>query len=133
MSQRPKPPILKAQKTPEPIDLQVGQLIKAQRLAIGMSLETLADAIGVTFQQVQKYEKGMNRVGSSRLVMIAAALHVTPAFFFADTKSAGTPELLTLVGMSGAVELLRAFAAIKGIETRRAIVLLLQSIAKQNS
>jgi transcriptional regulator with XRE-family HTH domain len=59
-------------KSPEPVDVQVGKLIRAQRQAIGWSQTQLADAIGLTFQQVQKYEKGFNRVGSSRLVQIAS-------------------------------------------------------------
>jgi transcriptional regulator with XRE-family HTH domain len=67
-------------------------------MALGISQEKLGDALGVTFQQVQKYEKGKNRVAPSRLAAIAATLQVTPAFFFADTKSTGTPEILTLVG-----------------------------------
>jgi transcriptional regulator with XRE-family HTH domain len=120
-------------KAPEPVDIQVGELIKAQRAAIGVSLGTLGDAIGVTFQQIQKYEKGTNRVSASRLVMIAATLQVTPAFFFPDAQGKPDPEILALISTNGAADLLRAFAAIRGVETRRAIVMLLQSIAERKS
>jgi transcriptional regulator with XRE-family HTH domain len=103
-------------------------MIKAQRMAIGMSLDALGNAIGVTFQQVQKYERGINRVGSSRLVAIASALQVTPAFFFADAKSGADPEIMTLIGINGAVDMLRAFAAIEDSGTRAALVALARAI-----
>jgi transcriptional regulator with XRE-family HTH domain len=120
-------------KAPEPVDVQVGQMIKAQRMAIGMSLDALGNAIGVTFQQVQKYERGINRVGSSRLVAIAAALQVTPAFFFADAKSGADPEIMTLIGIAGAVDMLRAFAAIGDSRTRAALVALARAIVEHVS
>jgi len=129
MPRKPRPSMAGGDKKPEPVDVHVGKLIKAQRLAIGMSLETLAAAIGVKFQQVQKYETGTNRVSASRLVAIAAALQVTPAFFFSDAKSGADPEIMTLIGIGSAPELLRAFAAIKDAGTRTAIVALARAIA----
>src|SRR5262249_17463699 len=69
-------------KAPEPKDKEVGQLIRAQRLVCRMSQTELANALGVTFQQVQKYEKGVNRVGAGRLAKIADTLGVPIAFFF---------------------------------------------------
>src|SRR5216110_3888267 len=69
-------------KAPEPKDREVGQLIRAQRLVCRMSQTELANALGVTFQQVQKYEKGVNRVGAGRLARIADVLNVPVAFFF---------------------------------------------------
>ena len=68
----------------EPMDLHIGQQIKIARIARKMSQETLADAIGVTFQQVQKYEKGVNRVSGSRLHQIADALSTHVESFFRD-------------------------------------------------
>ena len=67
---------------PDPIDVEVGGKIKAQRRLVGMSQDTLAARLGVTFQQIQKYEKGANRVSSSRLAMIAEVFGVPPAYFF---------------------------------------------------
>src|ERR1700730_16985966 len=72
----------KSQKSPLPKDIQIGQRIRAQRLNSGMSQTDLADRLDVTFQQVQKYEKGVNRVGAGRLEQIAEAIGVTPALFF---------------------------------------------------
>ena len=63
-------------KQPNPIDKQIGQRVRTQRLMIGMSQEKLGDALGVTFQQIQKYEKGTNRIGSGRLHQIASVLGV---------------------------------------------------------
>ena len=68
----------------KPVDVYVGAKVRARRLELGMSQEKLGVAIGLTFQQVQKYEKGRNRIGSSRLVQIANALDVPPAYFFED-------------------------------------------------
>jgi transcriptional regulator with XRE-family HTH domain len=64
-------------KTPDPVDIAIGQRIRSRRLAIGISQEKLGEALGLTFQQVQKYEKGTNRVGGSRMQQIAHALGCT--------------------------------------------------------
>jgi transcriptional regulator with XRE-family HTH domain len=73
---------------PNPIDVHVGSRIRLRRTLLGISQERLADAVGLTFQQVQKYEKGANRVSSSRLVDLANALDVAVPYFF-DEMSAG--------------------------------------------
>src|SRR6202521_1966027 len=80
-------------KAPEPKDREVGQLIRAQRLVCRMSQTELANALGVTFQQVQKYEKGVNRVGAGRLARIADTLGVPISFFFegSDVVRQGIP------------------------------------------
>ena len=69
-------------KGPNPIDIHVGSRMRMRRMALGMSQEKLAKALGLTFQQVQKYEKGANRMGSSRLQQAADVLGVAAAFFF---------------------------------------------------
>ena len=69
-------------KTPDPIDKYVGSRIRMRRIMLGMSQEKLGDALGLTFQQVQKYEKGTNRVGASRLQQIADVLQVHVSFMF---------------------------------------------------
>ncbi len=74
-------------KLPNPIDIHVGKRIRMRRLMLRMSQEKLADALGVTFQQIQKYEKGANRVGASRLQQIASALRVEVSFFFEGLPS----------------------------------------------
>ena len=72
-------------KSPEPKDIEIGRLIRAQRLLRGFSQTELANVIGVTFQQLQKYEKGVNRVGAGRLYRIADKLKVPVSFFFEGT------------------------------------------------
>ena len=72
---------------PNPIDVHVGQRIRQRRTLLGMSQETLAEAIGLTFQQVQKYEHGANRVGSSRLFDLARVLDVPITYFFEEMEA----------------------------------------------
>jgi transcriptional regulator with XRE-family HTH domain len=69
-------------KSPNQIDKHIGTRVRARRVMLGMSQEKLADALGLTFQQVQKYEKGVNRIGASRLLHIAGILDVSIEFFF---------------------------------------------------
>lgn len=69
-------------KTPNPIDSHVGNRVRMQRILLKMSQEKLGEALGITFQQVQKYEKGVNRISASRLQQIAQFLNVPPSFFF---------------------------------------------------
>ena len=73
--------------TPNPIDLHVGNRIKWRRKVLGLSQQQMADKMGLTFQQIQKYEKGLNRVGASRLWDISRVLGVSMDFFFADMPS----------------------------------------------
>src|SRR5271166_4294179 len=74
-------------KTPNPIDKHVGARVRMRRLILGMSQGKLGEALNVTFQQVQKYEKGANRIGASRLQQLARVLEVPPAFFFEGAPS----------------------------------------------
>ena len=71
-----------AKKAPNPIDKHVGSRVRMRRMMLGMSQEKLGDALGLTFQQVQKYEKGTNRIGASRLQQISLILQVPVSFFF---------------------------------------------------
>src|SRR6201988_1146698 len=77
-----------AKKAPNPVDKHVGSRVRMRRMMLAMSQEKLGDALGLTFQQVQKYEKGTNRIGASRLQQIAGTLQVPVAFFFE-----GAPDL----------------------------------------
>src|SRR3954466_13920542 len=77
-----------AKKAPNPIDKHVGSRVRMRRMMLGMSQEKLGDALSLTFQQEQKYEKGTNRIGASRLQQIAHFLQVPVSFFFV-----GAPDL----------------------------------------
>ena len=82
-----------AKKAPNPIDKHVGSRVRMRRMMLGMSQEKLGDALGLTFQQVQKYEKGTNRIGASRLQQISHILQVPVAFFFEGAPHiAGAPR-----------------------------------------
>src|ERR1700674_3906954 len=76
-----------AKKAPNPIDKHVGSRVRMRRMMLGMSQEKLGNALGLTFQQVQKYEKGANRIGASRLQQIAHILQVSVSFFFEGAPS----------------------------------------------
>jgi len=124
-------------KKPDPVDVEVGQRIRIQRLQSGLSQTSLADQLGVTFQQVQKYEKGVNRVGAGRLTKIAKVLGVPVGTFFGahdagalertDRGTANSP--LKLLTVPGALRLLRAYGQLNDGKMRRSIVELVENIA----
>jgi transcriptional regulator with XRE-family HTH domain len=121
-------------KAPDARDVDVGRRIRAQRLVCRMSQTELANSLGVTFQQVQKYEKGVNRVGAGRLAKIAEVLTVPVAFFFSgdQTPSEGTDNVnsgLSFLETAGAVRLVRAYSQIEDPQIRRALVDLAEEIA----
>ncbi|HMK79898.1 MAG TPA: helix-turn-helix transcriptional regulator [Xanthobacteraceae bacterium] len=118
-------------KSTTPHDVEVGQRIRARRMAKGMSQTELGNLLGVTFQQVQKYEKGVNRVGAGRLVRVAEALDVPVSFFFGATDPGGedTREILGFLDTSYSLRLLRAFSRIPHSGVQRAVVDLVESIA----
>jgi len=108
-----------------------------RRLMLGMSQEKLADAIGLTFQQVQKYEKGTNRMGSSRLQQIANVLQVPVTFFFEggpgqsniDGKAPSPAYVSEFLATSDGLALTRAFMRLKNAKLRRSIVNLVEGVA----
>jgi len=124
-------------KRPDPVDVEVGHRIRIERLSRGLSQTALANQLGVTFQQVQKYEKGVNRVGAGRLTRIAEVLGVPVATFFSGkemldsdpTKESGNASPLQLLTVSGAFRLLRAYAEIEDGNLRRSIVDLVEQIS----
>src|SRR4028119_625057 len=79
----------KAEHRPSPIDVHVGSRVRLRRTLLGMSQEKLGEALGLTFQQVQKYERGVNRIGASRLFDLSRVLDVPISFFFDDMPGAG--------------------------------------------
>src|SRR5258705_5947562 len=76
-----------AKKSPDPTDKHVGSRVRMRRMMLAMSQEKLGDALGLTFQQVQKYEKGTNRIGASRLQHLSGILQVPVEFFFEDAPN----------------------------------------------
>jgi transcriptional regulator with XRE-family HTH domain len=126
-------------KPPSPIDIEVGKRIRAQRRLLGMSQSALAERLDLTFQQVQKYEKGANRVGASRLQRVADCLNVPISHFFdnpvsdddlsADEARAVRNDLVSFLSSDEGIELNRAFAKIRDARTRQKIVGLIKSLA----
>jgi len=132
---------------PNPIDVHVGSRIRLRRTLLGISQSALAEAVGLTFQQVQKYEQGTNRVSSSRLVDVASALDVTIPYFF-DEMSAGvgaqTPSALLKAGQRPAaignekdplakretLEFVRAYYKIQDPVVRKQVFELTKAVAK---
>jgi transcriptional regulator with XRE-family HTH domain len=123
-------PANKRPKSPSPVDVAVGRNVRLWRMASGLSQAQLADRLGVTFQQLQKYEVGGNRIPTGRLVKVAAVLHVPITALF-DATDAADPSysLLALVSDTRSFRLAHAFAAIKGNRARLSLVKLVEKIA----
>jgi transcriptional regulator with XRE-family HTH domain len=118
-----------------PVDAEVGRRIKLQRLSAGWSQTELGDKLGVTFQQVQKYERGQTRVGASRLTQIAKVLNVPIAEFFETAKPASKHESfaqspLDLLSQPLALKLLQLFSEIADRDMRQTIVQLVEIITR---
>src|SRR3974390_2857863 len=128
-------------KTPNPIDKHVGSRVRMRRMMLAMSQEKLGDALGLTFQQVQKYEKGTNRIGASRLQQISSILQVPVAFFFEGApdlagarpsggREAPSPAYVSdFLATSDGLALTKAFMRIADPKLRRRIVDLVEQIA----
>ena len=127
-------------KAPNPIDQHVGSRVRMRRVLIGMSQERLGGALGLTFQQVQKYEKGTNRIGASRLQQIAGVLSVPPAFFFEDMPTADGPaesgfaedgagSVVDFLSTAEGLALNKAFVRIKEVRIRKKVIDLVTALA----
>ena len=115
---------------PDPVDKHVGARVRMRRMMLGMSQVQLGKALSLTFQQVQKYEKGVNRVGASRLQQIATALDVPITFFYdAQTRDAKEVDSLLFVDRTFSLRLLRAYASVKNQKVQRQFVSLIESVA----
>jgi transcriptional regulator with XRE-family HTH domain len=134
---------MSAIRTPKPVDMHVGSRVRMRRLMLGISQEELADALDLSFQQVQKYEKGANRIGASRLEHISRFLQVPVAFFFegasdASTAAASEQDTRSLalmdkfVSSQEGLRLARSFTQIEDEDVRRRIVDLVQAIGSKN-
>jgi transcriptional regulator with XRE-family HTH domain len=131
-----------AKKAPNPTDKHVGSRVRMRRMMLSMSQEKLGDALGLTFQQVQKYEKGTNRIGASRLQQISQILQVPVSFFFEGAPVAQTairsegmgeapsPAYVSdFLATSDGLALTKAFMRIEDSKLRRRIVDLVEQIA----
>jgi transcriptional regulator with XRE-family HTH domain len=127
-------------KAPNPIDKHVGSRVRMRRKMLAMSQTKLGDALGVAFQQVQKYEKGTNRIGASRLQQLSHVLQVPVEFFFEGAPNASAPHgsngsalsmahIDDFVSNSDGLRLIGAFMRIDNAALRRRIVMLVQEIA----
>lgn len=129
-------------KKPNPIDVHVGSRIRLRRNMLGMSQEKLGELLGITFQQIQKYEKGSNRVGASRLQAIASILKAPVGFFFEDApgkgpqpdglSEAGAGFVADFLGSAEGLQLNRAFLKIRDARVRRKIVDLVKVLAEED-
>jgi transcriptional regulator with XRE-family HTH domain len=132
-------------KAPNPIDQHVGSRVRIRRVLTGMSQEKLGEALGLTFQQVQKYEKGTNRIGASRLQHIASILGVTISFFFEGLPSEGgaaraqamdegdTTHVIEFLSTAEGLQLNKAFARIKDPKVRRRVVDLVSTLSNETA
>ena len=133
-----------AEDGPHPVDRHVGRRVCEKRIALGYNQSDLGRALGLTFQQIQKYEKGTNRVGASRLQHIATVLKVPVSFFFEDAP--GTPEeaagfaetpshsyVVDFLSSTEGLSLNKSFVRIKDARVRRRIVDLVQTLAAEET
>jgi transcriptional regulator with XRE-family HTH domain len=136
-----------SKKQPNPIDTHVGSRVRLRRMMLGMSQEKLGEHLGITFQQIQKYEKGTNRIGASRLQHIARVLTVPVAFFFEDAPATPggtespptgmaeentTSYVVDFLSSSEGIQLNKAFVRIKDPKVRRRVIDLVRSMAGED-
>ncbi len=135
--------MIENKKKPNPIDVHVGSRIRLRRNMLGMSQEKLGELLGITFQQIQKYEKGSNRVGASRLQAIASILNVSVGYFFEDAPvkdAAGggfaeegpTDYVVDFLSTTEGLQLNRAFVKIVDAKIRKKIVDLVKVLAEES-
>ena len=133
-------------KKPNPVDVHVGTRVRLRRTLLGMSQGKLGNAMGLTFQQVQKYERGANRIGASRLYTLSQALDVPVSFFFDDmsqetaaqpsqptpgfSDGAAAPYEADPMGKRETLELVRAYYGIGEPKVRKNVLLLMRSLRK---
>jgi transcriptional regulator with XRE-family HTH domain len=131
-------------KKPNPIDIHVGSRVRLRRNMLGMSQEKLGESLGITFQQIQKYEKGTNRVGASRLQAISSILGVPVSFFFEDAPGQGsvasggfaedgsTNYVVDFLNTAEGLQLNRAFVKITDARVRRKVVDLVKALGAED-
>jgi transcriptional regulator with XRE-family HTH domain len=130
-------------KQANPVDAHVGHRVRLRRMLVGMSQERLGELLGLTFQQVQKYEKGINRIGAGRLFEVAGILGVPISYFYEDVDSGNTaggfaegeepPPVMEFLSSGEGLQLSLAFMRIKDVKVRRRILELVRSLADDES
>jgi len=129
-------------KSPNPIDKHVGSRVRMRRMMVSMSQEKLGEKLGITFQQIQKYEKGTNRIGASRLQQIANVLGVQVGFFFEGapvpdgsakgfSESASPAYVSDFLATSDGLALTKAFMKVTDAKVRRRIVDLVEAMVAE--
>ena len=135
-----------SKKQPNPIDIHVGSRVRLRRMMLSMSQEKLGENLGITFQQIQKYEKGTNRIGASRLQHIARVLTVPVSFFFEDAPmspgerpagdSLAEPErtsyVVDFLSSSEGIQLNKAFVRIRDPKLRRRVIDLVRALVGED-
>lgn len=138
-------------KKANPVDAHVGYRVRLRRMLIGMSQERLGDLLGLTFQQVQKYERGINRIGAGRLFEVAEILAVPISFFYEGMDGVQVPAgnghghghgngngsaqpsaVMDFLSSNEGIQLSTAFMGIKDVKVRRKILDLVRSISDDN-
>ena len=129
-------------KQANPVDAHVGHRVRLRRMLIAMSQERLGELLGLTFQQVQKYEKGINRIGAGRLFEVAGILGVPISFFYDDLQPGATPggfavgdeppPVMEFLSSGEGLQLSLAFMRIKDAKVRRRILDLVRSLANED-
>jgi transcriptional regulator with XRE-family HTH domain len=135
----------KGTRRPNPMDVHVGTRVRLRRMLLGISQEKLGEHLGLTFQQIQKYEKGVNRIGASRLWDLASVLEVPVQFFYEEAPNHGNGEpvmpasgfsdrpsdtyIFEFLNSREGLELNKAFARIPDPKTRRAVLDLVRTLA----
>ena len=122
-----------ANESPDPIDIEVGARIRVRRKFLSLSQSALAEALGLTFQQVQKYERGANRVSASMLVKIAAKLETSVGDLVGENdQDRHSHDVYQKLASPGALELLEAFVRMPDPEARRAVVTLVRVLGAEH-
>ncbi|WP_455477157.1 helix-turn-helix domain-containing protein [Bartonella sp. B41] len=129
-----------ARKKPDPIDIYVGTRIRLRRNILGLTQEKLGEKLGITFQQVQKYEKGTNRIGASRLQAIAEIMDVPVSYFFdkgigiqyIEGFSENDSVFMDFCSSNEGIQLMRAFTNISDSKVRRKIIDLAKALSEEN-
>lgn len=135
----------RSKKIPNPVDIHVGGRVRLRRMLVGFSQEKLGVSMGLTFQQIQKYEKGVNRIGASRLFRLSQVLDVPVQFFFdgmpvvEDTAATGMGEskqeafLYEFLNTRDGLELNRAFVKVTDVNVRKSVIELVRSLGTKKS
>ncbi len=135
-----------SRKSPKPIDIHVGARVRLRRNLLGLTLETLAQAVGVTYQQLQKYEWGVNRIGASRLFNLGQVLDVPISFFFDDfspvvagvgkrrargfSEASATALDFDVLSKRETIKLIRAYYRVTDPQLRKRVLDLLEAVGK---